>query len=69
MSAPPGRPSIRAMLHGTRTTDVLTRAPEWILLEVLGVHCPATVAQLVQTGVHPCLVAWANAADATTGPL
>eukprot|EP00961_Rhodomonas_salina_P180190 2431784-Rhodomonas_salina.1 len=69
MSAPPGRPSIRAMLHGIRTTEVLTRAPEWIPLEVLGVTGPATVAQLAQTGVHPCLVDWANAADVTTGPL
>eukprot|EP00961_Rhodomonas_salina_P076183 1022366-Rhodomonas_salina.1 len=50
MSAPLGRPSIRAMLHGIRTTEVLTRAPEWIPLEVLGVPGPATVAQLTQPG-------------------
>eukprot|EP00961_Rhodomonas_salina_P067294 903689-Rhodomonas_salina.2 len=69
ISAPQGRPSIRAMLHGTRTTDVLTRAQEWIQLEALGVRGPATVAQLAQPGVHPCLIDWANAADSATGPL
>eukprot|EP00961_Rhodomonas_salina_P065369 879275-Rhodomonas_salina.1 len=48
MSAQPGRPSIWAMLHRICTTEVLTRAQEWIQLEVLGVQGPAMVAHLAQ---------------------